>query len=315
MTEAGIVEVERLAAANPIPEAEEAMLRELASSGSSIVMEQKNHEKFSAAKKALDNAFKRSFEGKLFHRNWGWALAGVVVFVAALWLTAAAVVAATGVLDLSWVLVSLGALATTTLLLLLVQDMQTVGKCLIVVAILVFATIAMVTGFPVLTAAFESGWLPPLALPLIGLPLVISAFFWIAAPTKEGRAVLDRIAGFRQYLSIAEGDRLDRMTPPKETPELFERFLPYAIALGVENRWAERFQDVLAAAATEGRQQFGWYSGSRSPWDNPGAFVGRVGSSLASTVSAASTAPGSSSGSGGGGSSGGGGGGGGVGGW
>jgi hypothetical protein len=309
------VRLERLASANPLPDAEEAMLREIVRSGESIVMEQKNHAKFSAAKKALNETFKKSFEGTLFHRNWGWALAGLVVFLAALWLTAAAVVAATGVLDLSWVLVSLGALATTTLLLMLVQDMQTVGKCLIVVAIMVFATIAMVTGFPVLSAAFASGWWLPLALPLIGLPLVISAFFWIAAPTREGRSVLDRIAGFRQYLSIAEGERLDRMTPPNNTPELFERYLPYAIALGVENRWADRFASVLAAAGAEGRQQFGWYSGHSSPWSNPGSFVGRVGASLASTVSSASTAPGSSSGSGGGGSSGGGGGGGGGGGW
>ena len=310
------VRLERLAAANPLPEAEEAMLRQLASSGESIVMEQKNHAKFSAAKKALNEVFKKSFEGKLFHRNWGWAAAGVVVFLAALWLTAAAVVAATGVLDMTQVLVALGAIATTALLLMLVQELATVGKCLLVVLIFVFGALAIATGAPVVSAAFASGWLVPLALPLIGLPLVISAFFWIAAPTREGRAVLDRIAGFRQYLSIAEGERLDRMTPPKETPELFERFLPYAIALGVENRWAERFQGVLAAAAAEGgRQQFGWYSGSSNPWSNPGAFVGTVGSSLASTVSSASTAPGSSSGSGGGGSSGGGGGGGGGGGW
>jgi len=199
---------------------------------------------------------------------------------------------------------------------LLVQEMGAVGKCLIVAAIMAFGALAMATGFPVFAAAFQSGWLLPLALPLIGLPLVISAFFWIAAPTREGRGVLDRIAGFRQYLSITEGQRLDRMTPPKETPELFERFLPYAIALGVENRWAERFQGVLAEAAAAGQQQqFGWYSGHSSPWSNPGGFAGRVGAGLASTVSSASTAPGSSSGSGGGGSSGGGGGGGGGGGW
>ena len=309
------VRLERLAGTEPLPDAEQAMLRELASSGESIVMEQKNHAKFSAAKKALNDAFKAEYEGKLFHRNWGWALAGLVVFFAAMWLTAAAVVAATGVLEVTWVLVALGAMVTTAILLMLVQDMQAVGKCLIAVAIMGFATLAVVTGFPVFSAAFASGWLMPLAFPVLGFPLAMSAFFWIAAPTREGRAVLDRIAGFRQYLSIAEGERLDRMTPPEETPELFERFLPFAIALGVENRWAERFQGVLAAAAVEGKQQFGWYSGSSSPWSNPGGFVGRVGSSLASTVSAASTAPGSGSGSGGGGSSGGGGGGGGGGGW
>ena len=157
-------------------------------------------------------------------------------------------------------------------------------------------------------------WLP-LAIPLIGLPFVFSSLFWMSAPTKQGRGVLDRIAGFKQYLSIAEGERLDRMHPPQDTPELFEKYLPYAIALGVENRWAERFAGVLAAAAAAGHQQFGWYSGSSNPWSDPGGFAGRVGASLASTVSSASTAPGSRSGSGGGGSSGGGGGGGGGGGW
>ena len=158
-----------------------------------------------------------------------------------------------------------------------------------------------------------------LALPfvpaLVALPLVVSAFFWIDAPTKEGRGVLDRIAGFKQYLSITERERLDRMNPPQDTPEIFERFLPYAIALGVENRWADRFAGVLAAAAAQGRQGFVWYSGNHSPWDNPGRFASDVGSSLSNAISSASTAPGSSSGSGGGGFSGGGGGGGGGGGW
>jgi uncharacterized membrane protein len=146
---------------------------------------------------------------------------------------------------------------------------------------------------------------------MLALPVALSAFAWIDAPTKEGRAVLDRIAGFKQYLSITERERLDRMHPPEDTPELFERYLPYAVALGVENRWADRFSNVLAAAAAQGQQGFGWYSGSSSPWNNPGGFVNTVGSSLASTVSSASRAPGSR----GGGSSGGGGGGGGGGGW
>jgi uncharacterized membrane protein len=92
--------------------------------------------------------------------------------------------------------------------------------------------------------------------------------------------------------------------------------LPYAIALKVENDWASRFTSVLAAAAASGQaHHMGWYSGHSDPWNDPSDFADRVGSSLASTVSSASTAPGSSGGSGGGGSSGGGGGGGGGGGW
>jgi uncharacterized membrane protein len=175
--------------------------------------------------------------------------------------------------------------------------------------------VGFAVGMPVLGQALATGWVLPLIVPALAVPLVISAFWWIAAPTREGRTVLDHIAGFKQYLSITERERLDRMTAPEDTPEVFEKYLPFAIALGVENRWADRFQSVLAAAAAQGQQGFYWYSGSSDPWNNPGRFADSVGSSLASTISSASTAPGSSSGSGGGGSSGGGGGGGGGGGW
>lgn len=153
-------------------------------------------------------------------------------------------------------------------------------------------------------------------LPLLALPFALSAFWCMKAPTREGRALMDRIAGFRHYLSITEEERLEAMHPPEKTPELFERYLPYAIALGVENEWAERFATVLAAAAATGHgSSMTWYSGHSDPWRSPGDFVDRVGSSLTSSVSSASTAPGSSSGSSGGGSSGGGGGGGGGSGW
>ena len=101
---------------------------------------------------------------------------------------------------------------------------------------------------------------------------------------------------------------------------MFERYLPYAVALNVENRWAERFAGVLAAAAAAGAATATWYSGDRLSDNDWSSFAGRVGDSLASTVASASTAPGSSggggsSGSSGGGSSGGGGGGGGGSGW
>ena len=306
--------LERLAGPEPLPGDEEAALRELASTGESIVMEQKNHAKFSAAKKGLDAVLKKQYEGKLFNKNWSWAVAGVLLFIAAIWLVAASIVAASG-LDVTMVLVPLGAAITVALLLMWIQTATSVGKCLATIIAFGFAALAVVTGAPILIQALQTGWWLPFAPVLIAVPVVISAFMWIDAPTRDGRQVLDRIDGFKQYLSITERERLDRMHPPQDTPQLFERYLPYAIALGVENRWAERFAGVLAAAAAQGQQGFGWYSGSSNPWDNPTGFAHTMGASLASTISSASTAPGSSSGSGGGGSSGGGGGGGGGGGW
>jgi hypothetical protein len=311
----GTRRIERLDSSAPLPEEERAALAALVSTGQSIEMKQENHATFSSAKKALDNILKTRFEGKMFHRNYGWATAGVAVLVAALWLSASAIALSTGIATLMEVAVAVGAILTTVLLLLFVNQLQFTGKCLLVGGAFLFGFAGLSLGFPLLIEALNTGWWFPLLLPALSIPLVLSGFWWMSAPTGEGRRLLDRIAGFKHYLSVTERERLDRLTPPKDTPELFERYLPYAIALGVENRWAKRFAGVLAAAAAQGQQGFAWYSGSQSPWTDAGRFTRSVGSSLATSVSSASTAPGSSSGSGGGGSSGGGGGGGGGGGW
>ena len=307
--------IERLQGSAPLPVEERAALSKILSPGEIIAMKQANHAKFSSAKKALNDELKKRFEGKLFKRNYGWAAAGLVLFVAVLWSAAAAVALATGAASFNQVGVSVGVVVLTVIFWLAALRTEAVGKCLLVALVFLFGVASIALGFPLFAQALSTGWWFPLLLPALAAPIVISAFWWISAPTAEGRVVLDHIAGFKRYLSVTERERLDRMTPPEDTPEIFERYLPYAIALGVENRWAERFAAVLAAAAAQARQGFTWYSGSSSPWNDVDGFTRSVGSSLASSVSSASTAPGSSSGSGGGGSSGGGGGGGGGGGW
>jgi uncharacterized membrane protein YgcG len=301
----------------PLAAAEQASLNTLVSPNESLLMDQKNHATFAAAKKALSDRFSETYDGKLFLRNYGWIGAAVVIFVAAFWLAAAMVVLAEGAGSRMLVLLSIAGLAIAALVFHGAPNDKGTGRCLLHLVAAIVGAAAMVIAFPVIPDALTTGNWVPLAIPLIGLPFVISSFFWMSAPTKEGRGVLDRIAGFKQYLSITERDRLDRMQAPKDTLQLFERYLPYAIALGVENRWADRYTSLLAAAAAApgGAQGFAWYSGSHSPWDDTGGFVSDIGSSLSSTISSASTAPGSSSGSGGGGFSGGGGGGGGGGGW
>ena len=308
--------LDRLAGATDLPSEEQAALVQLCQIGESIVLEQKNHTKFSSAKSSLSDTLKNEYEGRLFKRNYGWAVAGLLLFLAGLWVTAAAVVAVTDSQEIWQIAVVLGALAVAAML-WGAGGKSAVAKLAVGFVTLCAAAVAFFLGGPIIVSALNSGWILPLLPPLAAIPLVISAFWWIAAPTKEGRTVLDHVAGFKQYLSITERERLDRMTAPQDTPEIFEEYLPYAIALGIENRWANRFKDVLAAAQAQGQghQGFAWYSGSSSPWNNPTRFTEAVGASLASTISAAAVAPGSSSGSGGGGFSGGGGGGGGGGGW
>jgi len=296
---------------------EQRSLNALVGPSETLVMEQKNHAKFSAAKKALSEDFAEAYDGRMFLRNYGWIGAAVAILVGALWLAAAAVVWAEGAQTKLLVLLSAAGMAFAALVFHAAPNDKGAGRCLLHLVAAIVGGSAVVLAFPIIPDALTTGNWIPLVIPLIGLPFVISSFFWMSAPTKEGRGVLDRIAGFKQYLSITEQERLDRMQAPKDSLELFERFLPYAIALGVENRWADRYTGLLAAAAAApgAAQTFGWYSGSSSPWNDTGGFVSSVGSSLATTVSSSSSAPGSSSGSGGGGFSGGGGGGGGGGGW
>ncbi len=152
--------------------------------------------------------------------------------------------------------------------------------------------------------------------------LAANALFYqlLKAPTRAGRAVLDRLEGLRLYLEVAEKDELRFKHPPEKTPELFERLFPYALALDVEQQWADRFSQVFAKLEAERRPYHPlWYHGGNFESRNIGGFAGGLGGSLSTAIASSSTAPGSSSGSssfgGGGGSSGGGGGGGGGGGW
>jgi len=174
------------------------------------------------------------------------------------------------------------------------------------------ATLALVVAVSLLDA-----W-RPMVVVLFGLMAAAHAlFYWLLrAPTERGRRLMDKLEGFKSYLEVAEKDELNLRNPPEKTPELFERYLPFALALGVEQAWAEKFAAVFARLEASGAQGYRprWYHGNFNA-RALGSFTSGVGASLTSAISSASTPPGSSSGSGGGGFSGGGGGGGGGGGW
>lgn len=138
--------------------------------------------------------------------------------------------------------------------------------------------------------------------------------------TERGAEVFNRLEGFKLYLETAEKDRMNMLNPPELTPVLFEKLLPYAIALGVEIKWGKQFEEILELAKYNPE----WYQGNDNFYRQPTLFL----SDLRNSVNAAAVDPTSrssssssgssgswSSGSSGGGSSGGGGGGGGGGGW
>ena len=62
--------------------------------------------------------------------------------------------------------------------------------------------------------------------------LVIHLLFLylMRAPSIKGRLLMDRLEGFKEYLKVAERDDLNLRNPPNLTPDLFEAYLPYALA-------------------------------------------------------------------------------------
>ena len=168
-----------------------------------------------------------------------------------------------------------------------------------------------------LSLAADSGPTPAVIATII-LMFLTMVFFAIIMkrPTLRGRNLLDEMLGFKDFLEVAEKDELNLRNPPEKTPELFEAYLPFALALGVDQEWSERFASLLASIRQPNGDAYspGWYNGN---WNSSNLSKATSGLSrgLNSAVSASVTAPGSSSGGGGGGSSGGGGGGGGGGGW
>jgi len=154
----------------------------------------------------------------------------------------------------------------------------------------------------------------PFVIATIIAMFVTLVFFAIIMkrPTMRGRELLDQMMGFKDYLEIADKDEMNLRNPPEKTPELFEAYLPYALALGVEQHWGERFASILGSIRNPDGSSYhpAWYAGSWSSFDLRSSTSG-LSSGLNTAISSSVTPPGSSSGGGGGGFSGGGGGGGG----
>lgn len=117
----------------------------------------------------------------------------------------------------------------------------------------VLALLAGLVAFGLLSAAWVTAGPVPFTAGLVLGVALGAARVLMPAWTRAGRRMLDDLAGFRDYLGVAEADRLNLENPPERVPALFERFLPWAYALGVEQRWAEQFDDVFARIGPEAR--------------------------------------------------------------
>lgn len=127
--------------------------------------------------------------------------------------------------------------------------------------------------------------------------------------TSRGVFTLGKILGFREFLQLTEKDKLQILNAPELQPEMFEKFLPYAMVLGVEDKWAQKFDGIYNTIPN-------WYEDSTATGFNSYVLAHNLTLFNGSFNQVFNiTSPRSGSGFGGGGSSGGGSGGGGGGSW
>jgi hypothetical protein len=299
---------------------EAALLHALLGNLDALVLEQANHRTLAAGRGALHDHFDKTLNRVFFRHNGGWFTIGMVFTILG-WLAvtfghpdmllsvAGAVWVALAAIPLSGAWRSV--LASW-------RGWRGTGSATdLIGAGVTGAVVLAVTAMVALPALALGGELDPGTLVALAALGGVNLLFLrlLKAPTLVGRAALDEIEGTRQYLTVAEADRLRFHNPPDRTPRHFEALLPYAVALGVETDWTRQFAEVLRRAGTPDAPDYtpGWYHGSRFTGDR----LSRIGGTLGASYAAAAASPSSSSsgGSGGGGSSGGGGGGGGGGGW
>ena len=156
----------------------------------------------------------------------------------------------------------------------------------------------------------------------IGAPLLlIGHILYSHLIVRPGNKLLDLqadIEGLKMYISLAEEKQMQFFNPPKVTPEVFEKLLPYAIALKTEKVWGDKFEkSLLQSMQSVDSYAPIWYSGAAV---RPVGMASNLRQSLTNNMLNSATSPKSSggnwsSGSFGGGSVGGGGGGGSTGGW
>jgi uncharacterized membrane protein YgcG len=135
----------------------------------------------------------------------------------------------------------------------------------------------------------------------------ISFVHLMKRPSAEGQKLRDEIDGFRMFLDTAEKERWEILNPPDMTPELFEKYLPYALALDVDHTWSETFErEIRIREGADYHYRPSWYTGRNFSGVGANGLAGSLSNALTSATAASRMAPGSKGGSSGGGRIGGG---------
>jgi len=294
------------------------VFQELLGDSESIVLERENHARLRKAIQGLRRTLSRQLERAYFENNRGWFFLGLAVSIAGLaaltWRWRFGIEPTAWFLGLWLTGWTAGVATMVTRIVQMARRARSVplaGAGAVVLSVFALPFVAA----ELVVAGILSTTAPTHLLLACLLVAGTNVLFYhlLERPTLRGRGVLNELEGFKAYLAGA------RHAPSARSGGIdhFERHLPHAIALGLEDRWAEGF----GAALDPSRQRGGtdptwpWYDHDHGALDAR-TFASTLGSGLANTFSSASSPPSSGGGGGGGGgSSGGGGGGGGGGGW
>jgi uncharacterized membrane protein len=129
------------------------------------------------------------------------------------------------------------------------------------------------------------------SIPLLIGCVVLSVVVWwlfarvMTAKTVKGARLHIAVLGFQEFMNRVDGERLKLMPPTT-----FEKFLPYAMALGVEHHWAQAFAGVVKDPPQ-------WYVGPGGPYSgfNPIFFSSSMNSMTSTMHEVFVSAPRSSS--------------------
>ncbi len=97
----------------------------------------------------------------------------------------------------------------------------------------------------------------------LGLAVAISGLVVLAfspimpRKTKKGVEAYTELLGLEEYIRQAEVERIEFHDAPKKSPEVFEKLLPYAMALNLTSIWVHQFEGLL-------EQPPDWYVGASS---------------------------------------------------
>ena len=139
-------------------------------------------------------------------------------------------------------------------------------------------------GLTFLTAA--QGWTlisPAALIAATAVSAIIVFVFGVLMParTVSGARAREATLGFKEFLERVESERYRKMIT---SPELFERYLPFAMAFGVADKWAKAFENIYREPPT-------WYVGGTGHFNaiNFASSIDSMSSAAASSMSSSPT--------------------------